>query len=360
MAESLLFVPDISGFTEFVNNTEVEHSKHIIAELLELIIDSDELGLTVAEIEGDAVLFYKEGEVASLVDLAKQAESMFVNFHAHLRKYESHRICECGACRTAHKLTLKVVAHCGPIEFLKVKGFNKPYGSDLILVHRLLKNDVPNSEYLLVSKYLADREGNIESVPEWVKLEEGESAYETIGPVRYLYAGLEELHSRVPEPEPAPHFALIAEPIVVEGEVEVDADTLFRVVGDFSERLSWNDEVDEFLFDPAEINRVGTKHQCIIDGKSIDFETVTADFGEDKLVYGERIEKPPIVEDAAFFYVLSPGGDRTHLRIEGHYHPRRFPFNLTTPLFRKGTRGLMAKSFQKIKAAAEQLAMQTA
>ena len=58
--DSLILIPDISGFTSFVNETEVKHSKHIIAELLELIIESDQLGMTVSEVEGDAILFYKE------------------------------------------------------------------------------------------------------------------------------------------------------------------------------------------------------------------------------------------------------------------------------------------------------------
>lgn len=52
---SLLFIPDISGFTKFVTAVEIDHSQHIIAELLEIIIDSNELGLTISEIEGDAV-----------------------------------------------------------------------------------------------------------------------------------------------------------------------------------------------------------------------------------------------------------------------------------------------------------------
>jgi hypothetical protein len=45
---SLLFIPDISGFTQFVHETEILHSGHIVAELLELLIDSDQLGMTVS------------------------------------------------------------------------------------------------------------------------------------------------------------------------------------------------------------------------------------------------------------------------------------------------------------------------
>ena len=34
----LLFIPDISGFTKFVNEIEIEHSRYIIGELLGNII----------------------------------------------------------------------------------------------------------------------------------------------------------------------------------------------------------------------------------------------------------------------------------------------------------------------------------
>jgi hypothetical protein len=44
-ANTLIFIPDISGFTRFVNETEINHAKHIIEELLEVLIDSDEYSL---------------------------------------------------------------------------------------------------------------------------------------------------------------------------------------------------------------------------------------------------------------------------------------------------------------------------
>ena len=57
--KGLLFIPDISGFTRFVNETEIEHSRLIIQELLETLINTNEIGLEISEIEGDAILFYK-------------------------------------------------------------------------------------------------------------------------------------------------------------------------------------------------------------------------------------------------------------------------------------------------------------
>ena len=53
----LLFIPDISGFTRFINQTDIEHSRLIIQELLEVLINANQIGLEVSEIEGDAILF---------------------------------------------------------------------------------------------------------------------------------------------------------------------------------------------------------------------------------------------------------------------------------------------------------------
>ena len=58
MKKSLLFIPDISGFTNFVQTTEVEHSQHVIAELLEILIDANANEFQLAEVEGDALFFF--------------------------------------------------------------------------------------------------------------------------------------------------------------------------------------------------------------------------------------------------------------------------------------------------------------
>jgi hypothetical protein len=95
----LPFIPDIRGFTKFVNDTEIEHSRYIIGELLENIINSNQIGLTISEIEGDAVLFYRFGKTSSLEEIYSQVESMFCNFQRQLKNYESRRACRCSALR---------------------------------------------------------------------------------------------------------------------------------------------------------------------------------------------------------------------------------------------------------------------
>ncbi len=39
--QAIYFIPDISGFSQFVENTAIEHSIHIISELLEILLDNN-------------------------------------------------------------------------------------------------------------------------------------------------------------------------------------------------------------------------------------------------------------------------------------------------------------------------------
>src|SRR5215212_291069 len=98
--KGLLFIPDISGFTRFVTETEIDHSRLIIQELLEVLIESNEIGLQISEIEGDAILFYRFGEPPSLEEVYKQVEKMFCAFHRSKIAYDHRRYCLCKACNS--------------------------------------------------------------------------------------------------------------------------------------------------------------------------------------------------------------------------------------------------------------------
>jgi len=189
--KGLLFIPDISGFTTFVTNTEIEHSRHIIQELLELLIDSNQLGLDISEVEGDAILFFKFGEKPELNEIYNQVEKMFSSFHKHLKIYENRRTCHCRACVSVINLTLKVITHYGEFTGYKVKNFNKLIGKDVIVAHQLLKNDIEHHEYWLVTKSLMKDELPAE-FREWMKWDASAKKTEN-GEVPFLYTQLSEL-----------------------------------------------------------------------------------------------------------------------------------------------------------------------
>jgi len=329
--DSFLFIPDISGFTEFVNETEISHSRHVISELLEIIIGADGLGMRVSEIEGDAVVFFMEDRTPDPRKVVDQARRTFEAFHTHLKRYERDRICPCGACRTTHRLSLKMVAHSGPIETLRVQEFEKPYGADVILAHRLLKNNVEDNEYLLVT---AGVRAKTDDLPAWATLVPGMTTYETLGQISYHHIPLGPLRAGVPEPPDRVGPSKSGHPVTRQIHVPLPMDETFELISNLDQRLLWNRGVDELRFDPNRVNSAGTRHQCVIDGDLIEFETVTGDFGPDKLVYGERILGDTPVLDPTLYYILEGEEGGTKVSAEAHYRPKPFPKSVLAVLFR--------------------------
>jgi len=155
--KGFIFIPDISGFTNFVNSVELDHSRHVIKELLETMIDANEMDLKISEIEGDAILFYQLGEVPDLEIVYGQVERMFLSFHKHLLLYEKNRTCYCNACISAINLSLKIISHYGEFTEYNIGDFKKLIGKDVIIAHQLLKNDIINHEYWLLSSSLSEK-----------------------------------------------------------------------------------------------------------------------------------------------------------------------------------------------------------
>jgi len=321
MAKSLLFIPDITGFTEFVNNTEIEHGQHIISELIEKIIDSNELDLEISEIEGDAVLFYKTNDVPHLKEIYNQAKRMFLTFHSHLKLYDSQRICQCGACSSASRLSIKFIVHSAEIGFTNIKNHKKPFGSDIVLLHKLLKNNVSYKEYMLFThEYLQDNKDEINELSA-VEFEDGVSDYDNIGLVDYRYFSMSDLYKEVPAPPPVELPKKMKDPIVNEHVFDLPILEAYEYLSNFELKLKWNTGVSDFQYEEGKVNRIGTKHICVFEKGKAELESVTNDFGQGNLVYGEKLLKFPLASDFTFYFILSDQNDKTKVRTEIHYKP---------------------------------------
>ncbi len=151
--DGVLVLADISGFTEFVTATAIEHGPPIIAELLEKVVGQIAPPLEIQEVEGDAVFALGPDRALasreSLVELLERAFAAFRNRREELAADES---CSCAACRSVGALDLKFVAHHGRFLRQEVAGRSQVAGSDVILTHRLLKNEVPGRAYLLLTE----------------------------------------------------------------------------------------------------------------------------------------------------------------------------------------------------------------
>lgn len=260
--KGLLFIPDISGFTRFVNQTEIEHSRLIIQELLEVLISSNKIGLEVSEIEGDAILFYKFGERPALEEIYKQVEEMFCAFHKNLLAYDASKYCQCKACLSAADLTLKVISHYGEFTGYTVQNFHKLIGKDIIIAHQLLKNDIPQHEYWLVTNKLLSSADPAE-LAQWMQWKSSIKQTES-GEVAYHFTQLAPLKERLAvEPMPQPDLSHKIKAISVSREYATDIITLFHATGDFSFRAEWQEDVIKTEELSHYLPRVGMRYRSI-------------------------------------------------------------------------------------------------
>ncbi|PJB66600.1 MAG: DUF2652 domain-containing protein [Anaerolineae bacterium CG_4_9_14_3_um_filter_57_17] len=163
-----LVMVDISGYTHFIRAQKVSaiHAEEIVFELLEAVIDRAEYPLTLNKLEGDAVFLYAEigdNNLARVTrDVAKQVQGFFEAFYDRARTLTEERAeCGCDACSRVHDLRLKVLLHSGEAVFRQIRQFEELAGEDVIAIHRLLKNDIPAREYILMTDAFHNLAGNL-------------------------------------------------------------------------------------------------------------------------------------------------------------------------------------------------------
>lgn len=148
LREGGLVIADISGYSAFVQQTEIDHSWSILHELLDTVVRSLAGRMDVSQVEGDAILFITG---LSATDVINAIEETFVAFHRRLRDMQAVTTCPCNACANIGILKLKFVIHHGKFSRQRLGNVEQLHGPDVIIPHRLLKNKVPSKEYLLVT-----------------------------------------------------------------------------------------------------------------------------------------------------------------------------------------------------------------
>lgn len=288
--QAFLFMPDISGFTKFIGETEIEHSSHIIQELLEIITNENKLNMELMEIEGDAVFFFRFGKPPSVDEIIGQAKNIFEKFHQHLLQYETRRICQCGACRTANNLTLKFIIHTGSVGSYYVRSQHKLIGKDIIILHRLLKNKIPGNEYLLFTKPFFEALNN--KILNSLQLSMADESEEFDGIiVSYKYLQIKHWLNGIeaPEEDSLSKLANMVPVITASAIINLPADIIFSYIADLSKRPEWMNSVRIIeLISREKINQVGTVHKCILENNdSILFHSNYFEHGENDFTITE-------------------------------------------------------------------------
>lgn len=289
--EATILIPDISGFTEFMTASELSHSSRAIHILIDTIINAVEDEYEVSEIEGDAVLLIKKGPVPDKKDILDICLKIFNAFHFKRKWMRQHIICPCGACQAVVNLTLKFIVHYGPLAEIKVGRFTTQSGTEMIVAHRLLKNNIESHEYVLITEKLLQQAADSTSDVD-MKWHNAAEEYASIGKIEYSYTLLNDARKNVPDPpEPQNNYRTDDTPYF---EVPIAADyrDVYMAVMNIPERSKWMPGLEKTEQDTPDV-LLGSIHRCIFRDHSAIISPLRMTLYPNCILYAEsyRIEE---------------------------------------------------------------------
>ena len=138
-----LVLADISGYTSYFAQVELEHAQEFLTDLLATIVDQFKQALTISKLEGDAVFAnLNESNLPNGERLLELIEGTYFAFRRRHDMYERQTTCTCRACANIPSLDLKLFVHHGDYIVKNISGIRELVGSDINLIHRLTKNHI--------------------------------------------------------------------------------------------------------------------------------------------------------------------------------------------------------------------------
>ena len=283
-----LILADVSGYSTFVIQSELEHAHDILSELLELILKRITTIFTLSKLEGDAIFAYASEEKLKRGEtLFELIESTYTAFKDQQEAIRRRTTCQCNACRNIASLDLKFMVHHGDFIFQRIGGYHEMVGTDVNLIHRLLKNHVADVSgwrgYALFTEQALSR---IWLRPEG--LQEMSETYE-IGEVKIFVTNLNERYQTLRDLR-----RVIVDPseadLIYEFDYPAPPPIVWDWLNDPHKRLKWEyaDRHMFPIFKPKGRTNVGAVNHClhgnnvamvetVLDWRPFDYFTVTQD-----------------------------------------------------------------------------------
>ena len=257
-------IADISGYTGYLADVELDHAQDILADLVGAVVTALRPNFRLAKLEGDAAFTYMTAETVDGSMLLDTIERCYFGFRRRRRDVRQATSCECNACARIPDLDLKFVVHHGEAIIQKVAGRQELLGSDVIVIHRLLKNDVVETlgigAYALISQACIDVSG---IAPAALGMQPHTETYDRIGDVP---GWVHDLERRWQEEEARGRVFVTPAEAVLDLAIETSAPP--QVAWEFltkpGQRMTWQPWVTEVRIEGATGGRrgVGSENHC--------------------------------------------------------------------------------------------------
>ena len=284
-----LFLADIGGYTKYLTGVELDHSHDILADLISTVAEQTKGAFQLAKLEGDAIFCYAPEGCFDGSHLITTVDSAYFAFKQRQRDIKTATSCSCNACTRIPELNLKFVAHHGSYVVHDVMGMKELVGSDVITVHRLLKNDVVEKAgtegYAMFTRSIFESTG---LKPEALDMRDTTQHYDDVGDIEAYSMDME---ARWKEEQQRSTFYVGQDDAWVTYSTEVNAPPpeTWDVITS-PKRLEWMKGVTGFEQEnPDGVRGIGTTNHCmhgksavlekILDWKPYRYFTVDSDQG---------------------------------------------------------------------------------
>ena len=220
--KTCLLIADISGYTEYLSGVEIDHAQDILADLISTVVTALGPHFRLEKLEGDAAFCSAPADTIDGTVVLDTIERCYFGFRRRRRNVRQATSCECNACARIPDLNLKFVAHQGLVIRQSIAGREELLGSDVIAVHRLLKNtiveDIGISAYAALTEKLTSEMKNLD--PAALGMSGHHETYEHIGEIGLWVSDLER---RWQEEDSSRRVMITAEDAIYSIDVEVAA-----------------------------------------------------------------------------------------------------------------------------------------
>jgi hypothetical protein len=183
--KGFFIITDISGYTEYLTSSELDHANEILQSLFDAQLNAVEHPFLISGFRGDAIFMYvPETNFVQSQSFIEALENFYIVFEDTLQQMQYNTTCTCRACKNMSMLDLKMCVHYGEYLIQKLGDREELLGADVIIPHRMLKNHVIEKtgikSYALFSDVAAQRLNLLEYCEKVVRHSE---TYEHLGEV---------------------------------------------------------------------------------------------------------------------------------------------------------------------------------
>ena len=316
-----LVIADIKGYTAFLTRVELDHAEGIMKSLFETLVNRIEKPLVISKLEGDAIFAYApDGSFVNGQTMLEAIENMYCSFSTTLESMHRNTTCGCKACKLMTDLDLKFVLHHGSYILSEIVGRQELSGPDVILAHRLLKNNIPETTGIEAYAFISQPCAEALSLGELKdKMQTHNESYEHLGDISgYVYnlQSVWELECQTRHVYVDPDQCWFK----VEIEVPVQPALAWDYLGDPQIRRNWL-QADGMEVEGGEVGRlgIGSEYHCahgedivtqtIVDWKPFEYMTLDVVFSEQQKFRLTTSLTPIETGTRISWYFFKEGGD---------------------------------------------------